>query len=90
MQYVIYDLGQHPKGSVVEIQLSSATNVRLMDKVNLDYMKNNREYNYYGGYVSSSPYRIAIPESRHWYVLIDLVGQLKHSVIVHPPKLPGA
>ena len=90
MQYVVYDLGERQRGSIAEIQLSAATNVRLIDKVNLDCMKNNREYNYYGGYVSSNPYRISIPETRHWYVLIDLVGQLKHSVIVHPPKLPSA
>ena len=90
MQYVIYDLGEHKKGSVAEIQLSSATNVRLMDKLNLDYMKFGNEYTYFGGYVSTSPFFLTIPETRRWFLLIDLVGHLKHSVVVHPPRLPDA
>ena len=90
MQYIIYDLGDQKKGSVAEIQLSAATNVRLIDKLNLDYMKTGHDYTYFGGYVSVSPYRITVPESKHWYVLIDLVGQVKHSVAVRPPQLPDA
>ena len=34
MQYIKYDLGNQKKNSVVEITLSAATNVMLMDKVN--------------------------------------------------------
>ena len=90
MEYVLYDLGEQKKGSIAEVQLSSATNVRLIDKVNLDLFKYGQKHTYYGGFVQKSPYRISIPESRRWFVMIDLSGQLKHSVIVHPAKLPDA
>ena len=87
MQYIKYDLGNQRKGSVVEITLSAATNVMLMDKVNLDLMQNSHKYNYIGHYVTMSPHRMTIPEDKHWFLVIELLGTIKHSVKVIPPKL---
>lgn len=93
MNFSYYDLGHRNKGEVVEVQLSVAANVRLMDSSNYSNYKNGRRHHYYGGYVKQSPYRIAIPSSGHWYVTIDLggySGTVKHSVQVLPGALPTA
>ena len=91
MNYSYYDLGQRNKGEIVEVRLSAAANVRLMNFSNYSNYKNGRKHHYYGGYVKTSPYRIPIPTSGHWYVTIDLggyAGKVKHSVNVLPGALP--
>ena len=91
MNFSYYDLGQRNKGEIVEVRLSAAANVRLMNSSNYSNYKNGRKHHYYGGYVKTSPYRIPIPTSGHWYVTIDLggyAGKVKHSVNVLPGALP--
>lgn len=93
MQFIYYDLGNLKKGEVVEIQLSAAANVRLMDASNYNHYKSGRRHRYYGGYVKQSPYKIVVPNSAHWYVTIDLggyAGRLRHAVRVLPGMLPVA
>ena len=74
MKYSYYDLGLLDKGQIVEVRLSAAANVRLMDSSNYSSYKNGRRHRYYGGYVTKSPYRITVPSSGRWYVTIDLGG----------------
>ena len=91
MNFSYYDLGQRNKGEIVEVRLSAAANVRLMNSSNYSNYKNGHKHHYYGGYVKTSPYRIPIPTSGHWYVTIDLggyAGKVKHSVNVLPGALP--
>ena len=91
MNFSYYDLGQRNKGEIVEVRLSAAANVRLMNSSNYSNYKNGRKHHYYGGYVKTSPYRIPIPTAGHWYVTIDLggyAGKVKHSVNVLPGALP--
>ena len=93
MKFSYYDLGNRNKGEVVEVQLSVAANVRLMNSSNYSNYKNGKRHHYYGGYVKRSPYRITIPSLGHWYVTIDLggyAGTVKHSVRVLPGVLPVA
>ena len=93
MNYSVYDLGQVEAGKIVEITLSAAANVRLMDSSNYSNYKNGRQHHYYGGYVKRSPYRIPVPRSTHWYLTIDLggyAGKVRHGVRVLPGKLPTA
>lgn len=93
LNYSYYDLGHLDKGQVVEVQLSAAANVRLMDSTNYNSYKNGRRHRYYGGYVKRSPYKIVVPNSAHWYVTIDLggyAGRVRHSVRVLPGALPIA
>lgn len=93
MNFSYYDLGNLKKGQVVEVQLTAAANVRLMDSSNYRNYKNGRKHKYYGGYVKRSPYKIIVPNSTHWYVTIDLggyVGKVRHSVRVLPGALPTA
>ena len=93
MNFSYYDLGHRNKGEIVEVKLTAAANVRLMDFSNYNNYKNGGRHHYYGGYVKQSPYRIAIPTSGHWYVTIDLggySGTVKHNVRVLPGELPTA
>ena len=93
MKFSYYDLGHLSKGQVVEVCLSAAANVRLLDSSNYNNYKNGRHHRYYGGYVKKSPYRIIVPNSGHWYITIDLggySGTVKHSVQVLPGVLPAA
>ena len=63
MNFSYYDLGNQKRGEIVEVQLSAAANVRLMDSSNYNSYKNGRRHKYYGGYVKRSPYRMQIPST---------------------------
>ncbi len=92
MDYFYYDLKHLNQGQIVEISLSSAANVKLMDPTNYNNYKNGKRHRYFGGYVTKTPYRITVPRSGHWYVTIDLggyAGKIKHKVQVLPGKLPS-
>ena len=93
MKYSYYDLGNLKAGNVVQITLSAAANVRLLDHTNYVNYKNGRRHKYYGGYVTKSPYKIIVPNTGHWYVTIDLggyAGRVSYNVTVLPGILPYA
>ena len=93
MKFSYYDLGQLDAGRIVEVTLTKAANVRLMDSSNYNNYKNGNKHSYYGGYVKQSPFRITVPRSGHWYITIDLggyAGSLRHGVRVLPGILPTA
>lgn len=93
MKFSYYDLKHLEKGQIVEVTLSTAANVRLMDSTNYNYYKNGRKHRYYGGYVTRSPYRIVVPSTGHWYLTIDLggyTGTVRHSMRVLSGLLPTA
>ena len=92
MNFIFFDLGNLQEGTVVEVQLSMATNVRLMDSYNYDLYQNNHKYKFTGGYVKISPYRVAVPADGHWVLTLDMPasGNLKHTVKVLPKKLADA
>ena len=74
MQFIKHDLGQRTSGEIVEVTLSNAANVRLMDSSNFQNYRNGRRHRYYGGSAKHSPVRLKIPNSGHWYVAVDLGG----------------
>jgi hypothetical protein len=74
MDFVHYDLGPLAAGQVVEVTLNTAANVQLLDTHNFNIYRSGGRFNYYGGHVSRSPYRIQVPESGHWHLAIDLGG----------------
>ncbi len=94
MQFQQYDLGQLHGGEIVEVTLNgNAANVKLMNSSNFQSYKSNRRHTYYGGYVTRSPYKVAVPSSGRWYVTIDLggySGRISSSVRVLPGRLPQA
>lgn len=78
MQFIHNDLGYLDGSEVVEVTLDSAANVKLMDSSDFSSYRSNRSHNYYGGYITKSPYRISVPRSGHWHVAVDLGGHAGH------------
>jgi hypothetical protein len=74
MDFVHYDLKQLHGGEVVEVTLDTAANVRLLDEPNFRGYRGGRQYTFYGGYVTQSPYTARVPHGGHWHVVIDLGG----------------
>ena len=72
--HICHDLGfQMTTGMnlVVEVTLSHAANAYLVNKQGYHNYLNGDDFQFYGGYVASSPYQIGIPTSNHWYVIVD-------------------
>jgi uncharacterized protein DUF1883 len=74
LQFLHYDLGTIGPDALVEVTLSSAANVQLMDSGNFANYRTGKPFRYHGGYVKQSPYRIRPPRVDHWHVAIDLGG----------------
>ena len=89
MSFLKYDLGNLKRGEIVEVTLTSGANVRLMDSSNFNNYKNGRKHRYYGGLAKKSPTRIQVPNSSHWYVVIDMQG-LRGSTNASVRIVPGA
>ncbi|UUO06153.1 DUF1883 domain-containing protein [Blastopirellula sp. J2-11] len=77
-QFLHYDLGNCVKGSSVEVTLSSAANVQLMDAANFVAYRDGAPYRYYGGHVTKSPFLLRVPHDAQWHVAIDLGGAAGH------------
>ena len=72
--HICHDLGfQMTTGPsmVVEVTLSQSANAFLVNAQGYQNYLNGKEFTHYGGYASSFPYRIKIPSSNHWYVIVD-------------------
>lgn len=91
MQFIHNDLGRRQRGEIVEVTLSSAANVRLMDSSNFQSYRAGRQHRYIGGQAKRSPIRLAIPNSGHWHLAVDLGGHsgaVRTGVRVLPGALP--
>lgn len=72
--HMCHDLGfQMTTGPnmVAEVTLSQSANVYLVNAQGYQNYLNGNDFKFYGGYAASSPYRIIIPSSNHWYVIVD-------------------
>jgi hypothetical protein len=74
MPFIHNDLGILEGGELIEVTLDKAANVRLMDASNFSSYRNGRRHEYFGGQITRSPYRIAVPGAGHWHVAVDLGG----------------
>ena len=91
MRFIHNDLGNRKRGEIVEITLTSGANIRLMDSSNFSNYRNGRRHRCIGGLAKKSPIRLAIPNSGHWHVAIDmqgLRGSTRASVRMLPQALP--
>ena len=89
MNFIHTDLGQRQRGEIVEVTLTSAANVRLMDSSNFSSYRNGRRHKYFGGLAKQSPIRLQIPQSGHWHVAVDMQG-LRGSTRASVRVLQGA
>jgi hypothetical protein len=89
-----FDLGHRQRGEIVEVTLrGSGANLLLLDSSNLSNYKAGRRARYVGGLVTRSPYRMAIPSTGRWYVLVTMTGlrgSTNAAVRILPGPLPPA
>lgn len=88
MEHLRYDLGNLKKGATVVVTLNNQANVQLMTNGDYNSYKAGRRYQYHGGRVTRSPFRIPVPSNGHWVVAVDLggyAGRISASVAVEPP-----
>lgn len=91
MEFLKYDLGRLSKGQIVQVNLTSGANVRLLDSSNFNSYKNGKAHKYIGGLAKRTPVNLSVPSSGQWYVVVDmqgLQGSTKASVSVLPSPLP--
>lgn len=74
MNFLHKDLGFLDGEEIVEVTLDSAANVKLMDSSNFSSYRGGRRHEYFGGQITRTPFRIAVPRSGHWHVAVDLGG----------------
>lgn len=92
-EFIHNDLGQRNKGEIVEVTLTMAANVQLMDSSNFANYRNGRDYRYIGGLAKQSPFYLSIPSPGRWHVAIDtrgLANGTRASVRILPAPLPEA
>jgi hypothetical protein len=87
MRYWFNDMGLIDEGKTVEVTLTDAANIRIMDENNFKLFKKGEPHDFVGGYVKFTPYRIKLPRQAHWYVVADKGGQegeVNAAVLVYP------
>ncbi len=72
--FLYTDLGQCRRGDVVEVTLTRAANVRLLDSTNYNKYRRGQQHRYSGGLAKTSPVRLPVPRSGHWHVAVDMQG----------------
>ena len=56
---------------VAEVTLNHVANVYLVNAQGDQNYLNGAEFSYKGGYTTDKVYRIRIPSSNHWYIVVD-------------------
>lgn len=72
--HICHDIGfQMTVGSnvVAEVTLNQAAYVYLVNAQGYQNYLSGGDFSYRGGYTTTSPYRIKIPSSNRWYVIVD-------------------
>lgn len=94
MRYLYKELTNLNTGDNVEVNLEgNAANVMLLDALNFDNYKNQRQFSYAGGRYTQSPVSIIVPSAGTWFLVIDLggvSGQVKASYRVIPKQVHHA
>ena len=73
MDHLLYEVNVG-SNDVIEVELSSQANVRIMDSSNYHSFRAGRAHRYHGGLAKKSPVVLSPPNSGHWYVVVDLGG----------------
>lgn len=62
----------------VEVELSYAADVFLVDSVNFQRYKSGSRFTYYGGHYTTSPVRISVQGTGRWYLIVRGGGQYRY------------
>jgi hypothetical protein len=55
--------------------MNLSANVRIMSEVSFDEYKKKIPHQFIGGYVKFSPYIVKLPETGHWFIVVDRGGK---------------
>ncbi|MHA7156481.1 DUF1883 domain-containing protein [Glutamicibacter endophyticus] len=81
------------RGSTLVITLSRPANVRLMDPENFAAFEDGVEYSARESVARKAPFRLRVPSSGPWFLVIDLEGLggplVRHSVHVEHRAVPS-
>jgi Domain of unknown function (DUF1883) len=72
MNFLNYEVSTSPN-SLIEVTLSNAANVLVMDEANFQSFRSGRSYRYHGGHYNQSPVIIKVPSGR-WHVVVHVGG----------------
>jgi Domain of unknown function (DUF1883) len=86
VRFLKFSLGHQGSGAAVEVVLRGvASNVFLVDNLNLLKLERGGQFTYYGGHCDSSPVRLRVPSSGMWTaVVVPIGGYVEASVSVFP------
>jgi Domain of unknown function (DUF1883) len=86
VRFLKFSLGHQASGAVVEIVLRGvASDVFLVDDLNLQKLERDDQFTYYGGHCERSPVRLRVPSTGMWTaVVIPIGGYVEASVRVFP------
>lgn len=76
MNFLDYRVSTGPN-SRIEVTLSIAANVLVMDESNFQSFRSGGKHRYHGGYYTQTPVTIRVP-SGQWHVVIHLGGLTGH------------
>jgi Domain of unknown function (DUF1883) len=78
MRYAYQDLGEQPSGATAVVRWQGASaQVVLLDPVNFSKYVERSPFVYHGGgRYRRPPARLPIPKNGHWYVAVDLGGNV--------------
>lgn len=74
MNYLHYEYSYLNADTAIEVKLNKQANVRLLDEINFRNYHNGLKYNFYGGFVTISPFNLRVPFAGKWHIVIDLGG----------------
>lgn len=94
-EFQSFDLGQCKRGDVWRVTLTAAANVFLVDTANFSAFRNNRNFRYRGGLLTSSPHDFVIPSNGHWYIVahawgLRRAGRISVEQLQVPAAMPQA
>jgi hypothetical protein len=86
VRFLKFSLGHRASGAVVEVVLRGvASDVFLVDDLNLHKLERGGQFTYYSGHCERSPVRLRVPSSGMWTaVVIPIGGHVEASVSVFP------
>lgn len=85
MNFLKSVLGYQGAGSVVVVKLDgAASDVFLVDDLNLRKFERGDDFTYYGDHATSSPVRLDVPSSGSWNIVVIPGGRVTVSTSVIP------
>lgn len=88
-EFLHFDLGHLPQGSVVEVALRNQAFVRIFDESNFGTYERTGQAVGNHVWATRSPHRVEVPRSGHWHLAIDLggrAGQIHATINVLTPS----